>query len=390
MNRRPEPRQPQAVLDQAPGDPVEGVEMIAQGGAFLFVRREFPLSERHGGKPLAELLGLNMKGAALLAGDRRLADYDVRDALFLDTETTGLSGGAGTLAFLIGLGFLQKDTFVVNQLFLRDFSEEKAALRYLADVAGAGRFLVSYNGKAFDANLLAGRFVVNRLDNPLLSLPHLDLLFPARRLCGRLKDARLATLEREVCRFHRPGDLPAQEIPGRYFSWLRRRDPALIGDIFRHNLLDVLSLAALTVGLAGLIGSDKDRGDHPPGDLLAAARLLSCRGELKAAGAICAGLRDCGNRAVRQESRRLLSLLLKRQGELPQAVSLWEEMIKEDPDDRFAALELAKWYEHRRGDCGAALDLVKRMLGNCALSDREEAPLKHRLRRLQGRLERKK
>src|SRR5665647_576408 len=125
-----------------------------------------------------------------------ISQYCCSDALFLDTETTGPAGGTGTMAFLIGLGWFEEGHFQVRQILARDFGEEKAALTYLKEIAAHKKFLVTFNGKAFDVNLLTTRFIMNRMHSDLAALPHLDLLHPSRRILGhRLENCRLVTLE---------------------------------------------------------------------------------------------------------------------------------------------------------------------------------------------------
>ncbi len=163
-----------------------------------------------------------MEATAFLAGPRMSQDMSIEDGLFLDTETTGLAGGTGTFPFLIGLGWFEAGSFVTCQLFARDFSEERAMLRYLSELASGKQFLVTFNGKAYDLNLLAARFILNRSPDTLTTMPHIDLLHPSRRIFAhRLENARLSTIETHVLGVKREGDVPGFEIPQRYFDWLQ-------------------------------------------------------------------------------------------------------------------------------------------------------------------------
>ena len=242
---------------------VSGTEETNDAGVFFCAHRlaggSSPARTSAASRDLAPL---DMGRLAVLANDPALRGLDYRRALFLDTETTGLAGGTGTVAFLIGLGWFEGDGFVTQQLFARDYAEERATLLHLRERLAGREFLVSFNGKAFDANLLATRFIMNRLPDPLSGLPHLDLLHPARRLLShRLADRRLSALETSILGFEREGDIPGSEIPQRYFDWLRRRDGRLMADVFEHNRLDILSLAALAAHLVELI--DPDSGTAP-------------------------------------------------------------------------------------------------------------------------------
>lgn len=391
MARRPQQQSPAAASRHPPlQELIGGKEIVTSQGAFFLATEERKSHHCHGNRPVGDLNRLNMAAAALLANNPAIAHCRIDDALFLDTETTGLSGGTGTLAFMIGVGWFAGDAFITRQIFIRDYAEERAALQYLAEITGTRKFLVSFNGKAFDVNLLAARYILNRLKNPLENLPHLDLLFPSRRLCGhRLENSRLVTLEQQLFGLYRDDDIPGMEIPARYFAWLHRRDPRLVAAIFKHNHLDILSLAALAVHLAELMSPPHSTPAAPPKDRLAAARLLCERGEDEQATCLLQDLDSCDHPSVRVEARKLLSLLWKRQGKRDKAAFLWEGMLKDDPADPFAAVELAKWYEHGCRNYQTAHDLIAQMLARTiALNEDEKRALEHRLKRLQAHLPR--
>lgn len=345
-------------------------------------------STRHGDRPIESLSGINMDAASILANDRFLRNHPLTDGLFLDTETTGLAGGSGTLTFLIGLGWFEKGGFATRQIFVRDFAEERAALSILAALAENKRFLVTFNGKSFDVGLLTTRFILNRLQNPLTGMPHLDLLFPARRLLGhRLENCRLVTIEENVFGFFRRGDIPGSEIPQRYFDWLKRRDPGLLSDIFEHNRLDVISLAGLMACLTELIDVPGERTHVDLGDALAAARLLIERKDIPKARRLLESVAVSGREAAAREARRMLSLIHKRDSRWGEAVRLWQEMLREDDGDLFALIELAKWHEHRSCDPERALELVRHAVHRAPdTTPFERQALRHRLQRLEKRL----
>ena len=363
---------------------VPGAETENEGGTFFCAHRVTGGSARHGRFCIRDIAPLDMGRLAVLANDPLLKALDYREALFFDTETTGLAGGTGTVAFLIGLGWFEGDGFVTRQLFARDYAEERATLLDLMALLRERRFLVSFNGKAFDANLLASRFIMNRLPDPLAALPHLDLLHPARRLLShRLADRRLGALEAALLGFEREGDVPGSEIPQRYFDWLRRRDGRLMADVFEHNRLDILSLAALAAHLAELIHPDGETAH--PGDRLAAARLFLARELPDEAVRLLDPLCGCASPETAREAARELSLHHKREGRWSEATALWEEMVRRDGEDRFALIELAKWHEHRRRDFARALALTERA-GAGRLSPDERADLVRRRERLERKL----
>ena len=367
---------------------IAGEETTNEAGTFFCASHQAGGSTRHGRFCVRDLAPLDMERMAVLGNDPALRGLDYRGALFFDTETTGLAGGTGTVAFLIGAGWFEGDAFITRQLFARDYGEERATLCDLHDLVSGKRFLVSFNGKAFDANLLAARCIMNRMPNPLAGLPHLDLLHSARRLLShRLPDRRLGSLEAELLGFDREGDIPGSEIPQRYFDWLRRRDGRLMNDVFEHNRLDILSLAALAAGLAELIDPDRAQTSAHPGDRLAAARLFLARGCTAEAARLLASLAGCGCEETVRNAARELSLLHKRGRHWPAAVAIWEEMADRDEADLFALIELAKWCEHQRGDFRRALDLVERACSRKPyLPEDERARLAHRRERLERKL----
>jgi hypothetical protein len=205
-----------------------GAEECNARGAFWLVRQEYPSTHRHGSRALADAL--------------RLAA--ARDCVFLDTETTGLSGGAGTVVFLTGLARLEQDRVVVEQAFLRAFADEAAMLYHVAERI-AGKTLVTFVGKSFDRHRLAARMAVQKIAADVLTPRHVDLYYAARRAWRReLPDVRLRTVEERKLGLLRKDDLPGSEAPVAFLEWLRDRTGA-IDRVFEHNRLDVLSLIAL-------------------------------------------------------------------------------------------------------------------------------------------------
>jgi uncharacterized protein YprB with RNaseH-like and TPR domain len=379
-------REPPIALE----DLITGEEVENSYGRFYFSRSQYPGAARHGRHLIRSLNSTDMDAAVYLSGNSRLADLDMSDALFLDTETTGLAGGTGTFAFLVGLGWFEGDDFVVCQLFARDFAEEASMLAFLRGIAGEKQFLVTFNGRAYDINLLAARYILNRLNDPFPDMPHLDLLHPCRRLVGhRLVNSRLVTLESYVLEFERHGDVPGYEIPQRYFDWLRLRDARLMEDVFEHNRFDIISMAALVKHLADLLTGVELHAAHPA-DLIAAAKLHYERGNTEAAQRFFQGAAAAENVLIARDARRLLSLLHKRAGCCEEAVKIWEEMVFHDPEDVFAVEELAKYLEHKIHDFARAIEIVERVLNDAkCLSGDDNSALLYRLERLRNKHERK-
>jgi uncharacterized protein YprB with RNaseH-like and TPR domain len=382
-NVRPEHRRP--LEDFFP----DSEEIRTPFGKIFAVHGRVHAGAFHGCKRPADLLDVDPHHASVLAGQSLPGGVDCRDALFLDTETTGLAGGTGTLAFLVGLGWYDGASFVTRQLFARDYGEEPALLSCLAELAREKRFLVTYNGKAFDINLLSTRFILNRMSDPVAAMPHLDLLHPSRRLVGyRLENSRLVTIEEKILGHFREGDVPGYEIPQRYFDWLRSRNPGLMVDVLEHNRLDVVSMAALLLHLCELLSRGTEAEGVCDSDVLAASRLFLNRGESGRAGDLLQVLTESEDAVCRSEACRELSLMHKRSGNWERATLIWERMLSEKPSNLFALLELAKWCEHRAGDFDRAAALVGRALEGEA--DAEiRTKLVHRLERIERRRRKK-
>jgi hypothetical protein len=369
-------------------DFVDGEEIENKHGRFFLVSDLVRSSSRHGYRNIRETFDFDMTAAAMLANNPLISELKHSDALFLDTETTGLAGGTGTMAFLIGLGWFEEGHFHVRQIFARDFGEEKAALAYLAEIVSQKKYLVTFNGKAFDVNLLNTRFIMNRLPSGLSSLPHLDLLHPSRRILGhRLANSRLVTLEAEVLGMEREGDIPGSEIPQRYFDWLKSRDGRLLAAIFEHNRLDVISMASLTAHLSEIITAQALMQDAHTDDYLAAARLLLNRRNLEGTEKILNMFREQSCADFSALSKKKLAQLYKRTGCLNEAVQIWQEMADCLPVEFPAISELAKWLEHRVRDYSGARLLVEKALSqDNTFSEEERESLLHRLKRLKARL----
>ncbi len=336
-----------------------------------------------------------------LAKTAGLARYPVDGWVFLDTETTGLNGGAGTVAFLIGLGAFEGDHFVVRQYVMRDYPEEPAMLAAVDARLQQCTVLVTYNGKSFDVPLLRDRFVMHRRHWPLEATPHVDLLHTVRRVWRpRLRDASLGTVERHLFGLGRQDDLPGAQIPGQYFRALREQNAALLDPILEHNATDILSLAALAVCVSA-VGRDPL---HAPAveleDLVHVGRTLEAadQADARAQAAACyARAAESPVAETAEDARWRLARLAKRRADWPAAEQLWQQLLSAEWSLAFSALEeLAKLYEHRRKDfaaaegwCRRALDRLERTgtftSGAPAKLAEWEARFAHRLARVTAR-----
>lgn len=373
---------------------LEGHLVATEAGPAFRLERRYPLNFRRGPLPLGWPLQLPATVWPLVG--RVPPAFDPRRAAFVDTETTGLAGGTGTYAFLVGVGFYQGDEFVVRQYFLRDFPEEEAMLAAIAADLAPCTCLVSFNGKSFDWPLLETRFRLARRRPPLGGAPHLDLLHPARRLwSARLDGCTLQDLERAILGVVRTGDVPGSRIPALYFDYLRSGDASALVQVVEHNRLDILSLASLA-GWMGQMAADP-LGPTPDGELLCGddlyhlGRLFEARGQLAEALTCYEAARQRGIAAVSETALlRRLSFAYKRARAHPQAVAIWEQMIASGGLTLFPYIELAKYHEHvtRRYDLAEsltvrALEVVdrRRSLGGAG-AQREYQEVQHRLRRL--------
>jgi hypothetical protein len=202
--------------------------------------------ERHGQIDLKDFPQLSTETLQFLSFTR-LDHFHIRDTVFLDIETTGTAGGTGTIAFLVGLGFLEEGYFQVRQFFLHDLSQEAAFLEAIHEFSARFHHLITYNGKCFDTQVLRNRFLLHRREDPFSDKNHIDMLFVARRLWKRRFQAcELIHLERNVLGFERADDIPSYLIPSVYTDYLRFANASLIEKVMHHNQWDILSLAVLT------------------------------------------------------------------------------------------------------------------------------------------------
>jgi uncharacterized protein YprB with RNaseH-like and TPR domain len=354
-----------ALEDVAPGRPVSNAR-----GDFFLSEVELPIDHLHGDVALSRLRSADAANVRVLAGELDVVGFDLASAVFLDTETTGLAGGSGTAAFLIGVGYVDGDRFRVRQYFMRDYHEEPAQLLGLA--ADLARFsaIVTYNGKMFDVPLLEARFALQRARFPLEGAPHLDLLHPARRLWkARLESCRLQSLESALLRVRRNGDVPGEEIPHIYFDYVRRRDPRALARIFHHNRLDILSLAALSALACQWVREGGWAED--PRDIVSLGRVLE-RAQLYERSEEEYRRAASGDA---EDSRRFALLRLaaraKREGAHDTAVELWQEAGS--AGEWTALRQLAIHHEHRRRDPRSALEVVDRALSCAAALDARSA-----------------
>jgi uncharacterized protein YprB with RNaseH-like and TPR domain len=326
-------------------------------GECFQVEQFFPAEYSHGKAHLHA-----MPPVRRLAEWARLADAldpEADDFVFLDTETTGLSGGTGTFVFLVGIGRPVEGGFRLSQFFLRNPSEEPAMLAALEAALGDLNAVVSYNGKAFDLPMLRGRYTLNRMKFPLAETPHFDLLPLARRLWrDRLPSRTLGEVERQILgAFRTQEEVPGYLVPQMYVDYLKSGDARPLAGVFYHNAMDVLSLAGLFTHTAALLDDPLGFEELPGLDLVALARLFEELEHYEDAVALYE--RGLGTDIPEEHFWKTVeryALLYKRRGEWEKAVALWEKAAEHG--DAYACIELAKYYEHKIGDFQKALTVT--------------------------------
>ena len=284
--------------------------------------------------------------------------FDPRRILYLDTETTGLAG-SGTVAFLVGAGYLTDEGFEVHQFLMRDYDEETAMLRHVE--AGLNRFdmICTFNGAAFDLPLLEGRLLMNRFRRDcLLGKPHIDLLQAARRIWKkRLGKCNLVRLEEMVLETPRTDDLPGSEVPKRFFEYLKTRQDSLLDEILKHNAQDIASLCVLLTHMAGMYESPETIRHSE--DVYSMGRALERFHHPEEA-------RRCYQLARRGRTGGEAGLALgqsyRRAGRREQAVQVWKEMIDSRQGGVQPYIEMAKILEHQQRDYAGALEMTERAL----------------------------
>jgi uncharacterized protein YprB with RNaseH-like and TPR domain len=335
-------------------------------GEHLSIRNWFSTPEFTGPSSITvELLSRNRDES--LSRKTLAALEDPEKWLFLDTETTGLAGGTGTYAFLIGLAWWDAGGLQAEQFFMRDFTEEFSVLHELSARAAERPVLVTFNGKSFDWPLLENRFTMTRsIAVPKLAA-HLDLLHPARALWKlRLGSVRLVELERHVIDaprlgWHRENDVASALIPQYYFDYLRGGPAEPLAGVVRHNQMDLRGLAALFGKINALLSEQAGAETETASlDLFGLSRFLQRRGEDDRAHSACAQALSMGLPAeFRPKARRELALMAKRRGEHARAAEIWLEIVADLHDGIYACEQLAIYYERHAKDLVKATEFAR-------------------------------
>jgi len=382
------------------------------GGPVILVDREYGADDLHGRTRIGDLIDTIVEGQASLAAlgrawpspsSRRVGESAGDRLLFFDLETTGLAGGAGTQAFLVGCASIEGASIHTRQFLLPGFEHERALLAATAAWAQQHGALVTFNGRSFDAPLIETRYLFHRMPFPLEDVPHLDMLHPARRLwqaraaiAGPDPDGgscSLGVLEKHLAGLHRIGDVPGFEIPSRYFQFVRDGEPGPLEAVLEHNRLDLLSLAAVMARAMTLIARGPDATTDPH-ECLGLARLYERAGAMDEAEAGLLRAIEMAARAgclpdVHGEALRRLAWLRRRASRPHEAAEAWSTLasLPRCPAAlrREAREALAIYHEHRSRDLATARALVLDVLVEDR-TGRRRADAEHRLQRLDRKM----
>jgi uncharacterized protein YprB with RNaseH-like and TPR domain len=352
-------------------------------GEHFETERLWERHRRHGSVDISSLAELPRDLLDALSGGA-IPSCEPARWCFLDTETTGLAGGTGTYAFLIGVGSIEPEGFRLRQFFMRDYGEEASLLSALSTYLERFEVLITYNGKTYDQPLLETRFRMSRARHPFDRLEHLDLLFGARRLWKlRLESCRLVDLEHQILGVEREGDLPGEMIPYCYFEYLRSRRAVRLVPIFHHNAIDILSLACLAAIVPCAFRAPEEVVIRHGADLIGLARWTLQTGRREEAlrlfrRAVDLGLPD----DLLFRTLFDIAALEKRLDNGHAALAVWADLAACRNPYRVRALEeLAKHYEHRERNWAMALEWTRQAL------ELEDTPaLRRREARLRKRL----
>jgi uncharacterized protein len=341
-------------------------------GEFVLIQKEFDLDQLHPDSVEAPQINFSGKSLSRICTSRKSStsqtdppNFDLRETIFLDCETTGLAGGSGTYAFLVGLGYLSGTQFRLEQYFMEDFHQERAVLTAVMERMSKFKFLVSFNGKCYDLPLLESRWLINRMEFDSSGWIHFDLLFPSRRLWKRrLGDCSLGNLEQEILSVKREVDVPSFMIPQIYFDYLRTGDVNPLIPVFEHNLHDILSMVKLSFLIDRVLDDYISVEIKHPLDLYSLGRIHYNFGNFQRCEEY---YKQALTEAPPSDTRSIVCLSLafvyKRMGLWEKASEVWSEIAEGDyPFQPRVYEELAKYYEHRMKDYPRALSLVENVM----------------------------
>lgn len=358
------------------------------GETFLHTET-FATDYQHGDINLSTQVGITT--LARWAKTPQLEPHFSRDLVFLDTETTGLSGGTGTFIFLVGIGFQSDNGFQVKQFFLHNPAEETALLSALDESVSGFQGLVTFNGKSFDVPILRTRYTLNGFSSPFSSMNHIDLLPLARRLWKyRLSNRNLGVLETEILNMERSSEeIPGWMVPEMYIDYCRSGDSRPLKGVFYHNAMDIVSLAGLLIKISRLMDSEKLEEPNEGVDIMAVGKLFESLGDDPEAKSFY----ETALQKPMEPNHRILAeksyaLLCKRNGKWDLSIRIWKNLAASGDWD--SCVELAKYFEHTCGDYIGAryyTEMGLHIIQNSNLPVGKMNPLKNELIQRRSRLD---
>lgn len=373
-------------------------KVISEKNSFIILKENiFPLYQ-HTDIDFLRSQSFHFTKFRRLTGKPDADPLNLRSCVFVDLETTGLAGGAGTFAFLIGIGHIELDYIVVRQYVLPDFQHEWLALKLLNNLFLSFDSIVSFNGKTYDIPLLKNRFILNKMDSPLEDLEHFDVLHLARRVWKRrVKACDLQNLEYVILNQQRVNDIPGALIPHIYFEFIRKRKVLLLRDVLEHNYYDIVNLVLLTIKIGKILNDPLAELSYPE-DIFSLAQYFNRTHFQEEAKRLYTYLTKFEpDSLIGKEANFWLAMLYKKNGDFENTGKLMRKLLQTQKDHPGAIVELAKYYEHRAKDLTAALKIVDQAIHYIELLDRLgkktpltaiESELKYRQKRLLRKIKR--
>nr|AGF93387.1 hypothetical protein FLSS-24_0018 [uncultured organism] len=365
-----------------------------QEGVFFKKKEKYQLQYKHGLHSLEGIKNYEKEQFKYIFNYKKGFEnrLDYRNFLFIDTETTGLAGGTGTVPFMVGLGYFTEENFIVEQLFMRDFDEEAALLEALKQMIKSYPIIVSFNGKSFDLPLIKTRLVMNRC-REINYKCHLDLLHASRRVWSHLESCSLTSLEENILNITREDYLPGSEVPGLYFDYLNNNHPRALVPVFRHNLIDIVSLVTLINHLS-LVHDHKSSFDLNERELFNLGKLYEKEKKMeKSINFYEKALDKTDSIYLKTKINKKLSWQYKREKKWKQALKIWNKMAENKRGGIFPYVEMAKYYEHQTREYKKAINCTKKAAAFLKEKRRiktnyeeKKEELEHRLNRLKRKI----
>ncbi len=346
----------------------------------------YPITSQFGKIELSQWFTISSKSVAIISGDNDFLNLDPMKFLYFDTETTGISGGTGTIPFMLGFGFFENDSFKIRIFVLNDLYREEKFLEEIDEFLESHNFsaTVTYNGKCFDFPLMETRYILYRKRFSLLKIPHLDFLFPARTIWKNTFESRkLGYLGDVLLGISRDEDIDGSQIPALYFNYLRNNRFFLIEKVIGHNALDLVGLSSLL--LLGLRYVEDISHTNDEGEIFGVAILYEKYGDLEKANKLYEVLKESASRKdIISNSIKRLSAIKKKKKLYIEAAELWK--ILSNYSDHTAYKELSIYYEHREKNYFKAIEFVERGLEKIDLTKTQRKDMEKRLKRLQRKI----